>query len=106
MSGRLLPTPDPVATPESPSRLVYQDRTLTGAVRLDGATFQRCRFHKAILIYSGGEPPSLEGCLFEDTTFHFTGAAGRTLALLKAMASPSSGLRDVFKASFAVLFGH
>src|SRR5436190_15742411 len=104
MSGRLAPTSDPVGTSGSPSRLVYRDQILTGAVRLDGGVFQRCRFHKAILIYSGGEPPSLEGCMFDGASFQFAGAAGRTLALLKAMASPSSGLRDVFKASFAVLF--
>jgi hypothetical protein len=104
--GRLTPTSDVAQDSALTPRLVYRDRTLTGAVRLDGGTFQRCRFHKAVLIYSGGEPPSLEGCTFDDASFEFADAAGRTLALLKAMAKPSSGLRDVFKASFAVLFGH
>jgi hypothetical protein len=85
---------------------VFRDQTLSGPVRLDGGTFERCRFHKAVLVYSGGEPPRIEGCTFDGATFEFTGAAGRTLGLLQAMARPSSGLRDIFKASFPVLFGH
>lgn len=106
MAERLTRTP-PFAGPSAFSpRTAYRDQTLTGPVRLDGGTFQRCRFHKAVLIYSGGEPPHIESCTFDGATFQFTGAAGRTLGLLQAMTRPSSGLRDIFKASFPVLFGH
>ena len=84
----------------------YTNRTLSGRVPLDGASFERCRFRRATLVYSGGAPPRIEGCAFEAVTFEFEGAAGRTLALLNAMAAPSSGLRDVFKASFPTIFGH
>ena len=105
MPGPLTRRPEFARASASPSGLVYQDWILTGTVRLDGGTFRRCRFHKAVLIYSGGEPPTIEACTFDGATFEFAGAAGRTLALLKGMARSSSGLRDVFKASFPVLFG-
>jgi hypothetical protein len=39
-------------------------------------------------------------------SFEFEGAAGRTLALLQAMSSTSSGLRNVFKASFPKIFSN
>lgn len=82
------------------------DRTLTGRVQLDGSSFEHCVFRNAVLIYGGGVPPKIAGCTFEQVSFHFVGPAGRTLALLQAMSSPSSGLADVFKRSFARLFGH
>jgi hypothetical protein len=73
---------------------------------IDGGSFERCTFQRAILVYGGGIPPRLSGCSFIETTFEFQGAAGRTLAFLQAMAAPSSGLSKVFKASFARIFGH
>ncbi|WP_293906398.1 hypothetical protein [Phenylobacterium sp.] len=81
-------------------------QTLSGIVLLDGGSFVRCRFRKAVLIYAGGEPPRMEGCEFDGAQFQFDGAAARTLALLKAMAGAGSGLRPLFKASFPTLFGH
>ena len=85
---------------------VFEDQTLTGAILLDEGSFERCHFKQAVLIYAGGVPPRLKDCRFEGVAFQFDGAAGRTLALLQAMSTPSSGLRDVFKASFPRLFGH
>lgn len=84
----------------------HEDQTLTGRVLIDGGSFERCTFKRAVLVYGGGIPPRIAACSFVDTTFEFQGAAGRTLAFLQAMAAPSSGLSAVFKASFARLFGH
>jgi hypothetical protein len=84
----------------------FESETLSGTVLLDDARFDRCRFRNAVLVYAGGAPPRIENCGFEDVTFQFQGAAARTLGLLQAMSAPSSGLRDVFKASFPRLFGH
>lgn len=89
-----------------PSPAIIANKTVSGRVLLDGGDFDHCRFRRATLIYCGGAPPRIEGCSFEGVTFEFDGAAARTLAVLKAMASPSSGLRDVFKASFPTMFGH
>ena len=93
--------PEPVGESRS-----FEGKMLTGPVLLDGASFERCRFRKAVLVYTGGEPPRIHDCAFEEVAFQFQGAAGRTLGLLQAMSSPSSGLKDVFKASFPRLFGH
>lgn len=84
----------------------FTDQAFTGRVLLDGASFRGCTFQRAVLVYSGGAPPSLQNCTFQGVTFEFAGAAARSLAFLKAMSAPSSGFRDVFKASFPKLFGH
>jgi len=84
----------------------YVGRTLTGRILLDGIAFERCEFRNAVLIYAGGALPQLAGCSFVDTTFEFQDGAARTLRLLQAMSTPSSGLVEVFKASFGRLFGH
>ena len=83
-----------------------EDETLSGRVRLDNTSFVRCRFKSAILVYAGGPPPQISDCGFEDTTFEFAGAAGRTLALLQALSAQSSGLRAIFKASFPKIFAN
>jgi hypothetical protein len=83
-----------------------QDELLSGRVILDDVTFDRCTFQRAVLIYRGGAPPSLRDCTFENVSFEFEDAAGRTLALLQAMSSASSGFRNIFKASFPRIFGH
>jgi hypothetical protein len=73
---------------------------------LDNVNFEHCRFEGAVLVYRGGLPPTVRNCTFKDVSFEFEGAAGRTLALLQAMSSTSSGLRNVFKASFPKIFGN
>jgi hypothetical protein len=84
----------------------YADATLTGRIAIDGRSFERCRFERAILVYAGGPLPRIEQCAFANSTFQFEGAAARSLALLSAMSAQSSGLRDIFKASFPKIFGH
>lgn len=79
---------------------------LSGRVVLDNANFEQCSFQEAVLVYAGGPPPTIRDCSFKNITFEFEGPAGRTLALLRAMSSPASGFREVFKASFPKLFGH
>lgn len=93
-----------LARQESPRDV--QDETLSGRIVLDAGVFERCTFHQAVLVYCGGAPPRIEDCTFRDVAFEFSGAAGRSLAFLQALSAQSSGLRDVFKASFPKLFGH
>jgi uncharacterized protein YjbI with pentapeptide repeats len=83
-----------------------EDEVLTGRVKLDNTRFERCRFRHAILVYAGGAPPLLRNCSFENASFEFAGPAGRTLALLQAMGSAKSGLRDIVKASFPRIYGN
>jgi hypothetical protein len=69
-------------------------------VQLDGNAFIRCRFTGCKLIYSGGMPPNFSHCEFSGSQFYFEGAAGNTVAFLKAMSSPQSGLQRVLKDIF------
>ena len=96
--------PRPAESQKAP--LMFEDETLTGRVTLDGASFERCVFNGAVLVYSGGAPPMIQNCSFRDVRFEFQDAAARSLALLKAMSAQKSGLREVFKASFPTLFAH
>ena len=73
-------------------------------VDLDGAEFIECRFRGTTLRYSGGVVPRIIGCSFSQARFAVDGAAARTLTLLKAMASPGSGLQDVVRETFGALF--
>jgi len=73
-------------------------------VDLDGAEFLECKFRGTTLRYSGGEVPRIIGCSFSEARFAVDGPAARTLALLKGMASPGSGLQDVVRETFGALF--
>lgn len=84
----------------------YENETLTGRVLLDGATFENCRFVDAILVYRGVRGLGLNGCQFQNVRFEFEGPAANTLAVLQAMTAPASGLREVVKRSFPILFAH
>ncbi|WP_291832302.1 hypothetical protein [Brevundimonas sp.] len=72
-----------------------RDQTLTGAQTLDGNTYINCQFSNARLTFQGGQPPGFVNCTFEDTEFVFDGAAGRTMAFLKAMAPASTNMRHI-----------
>lgn len=84
----------------------HRGEVLSGRVRLDDASFVDCRFKKATLVYAGLGPTRISGCSFEDTLFEFDGPAANALAFLQAMSHPSSGLRDVVRASFPRIFAH
>jgi hypothetical protein len=75
-------------------------------VDLDGVEFLECRFRGTTLRYSGGGVPRIKGCSFSGARFAMDGAAARTVALLKAMASPGSGLQDVVRETFGGIFGN
>jgi hypothetical protein len=72
-------------------------------VTLDGNIFIRCSFTGSVLSYSGGPPPALDSCEFSDCSFAFAGMADNTVAFLKAMASPHSGLQRIIRATFPSL---
>jgi hypothetical protein len=84
----------------------HREEVLTGRIRLDNASFTHCTFRRATLIYAGVGPTQLRGCTFEETLFEFDGPAANALGFLQAMTHPSSGLRDVARASFPRIFAH
>jgi hypothetical protein len=77
-----------------------------GRVALDGNSFKGCTFDSCELVFSGGIPPALSGCSFRNTSMRFEGTAGNTIAFLKAMATPSSGLQRVIRDTFRALSAH
>lgn len=91
---------------DTPALRDHEDEVLTGRVSLDGSSFRNCRFKNATLVYSGLGGAQLSGCSFEGVEFEFAGPAANTLALLRAMSMPRSGLSGFVKASFPQLFGH
>ncbi|MEX0677333.1 MAG: hypothetical protein WD063_09670 [Pirellulales bacterium] len=52
---------------------------------IDGNEYQECRFEKCRMIYRGGEIPRITGCQFDDCTWHFEGAAERTLLFMRQL---------------------
>jgi hypothetical protein len=77
----------------------YADKAFENVtVQTDGNSYARCEFLNCTLIYSGGDPPSLEGCTFDPPKFAFRGAAGNTLNFLRAMYH--GGFRDYVEATF------
>lgn len=101
--GRTVSNPTKDDKPGRQSRFV---RRSFGAeiVDLDGVEFIECKFRGTTLRYSGGEVPRIIGCSFSEARFAVDGPAARTLALLKAMASPGSGLQEVVRETFGALF--
>ena len=102
------PRPARVADKAGPADAArsFENETLTGRVLLDGATFESCQFVDAVLVYRGVMGLSLKGCTFHNVRFEFEGPAANTLAVLQAMTTPNSGMREVVKRSFPVLFAH
>lgn len=74
----------------------YSDTTVT----VDGKHFIECTFTRCVVAYSGGPLPRFERCRFEAVTFKAVDAAANTLAFLKAMAAPNSGLQQVIRDTF------
>lgn len=65
------------------SHVNYNHQTVV----LDGETFSHCQFTACRLVYSGGEPPKLDGCHFDACEWKFEEAAAQTLSYLKLMWS-------------------
>lgn len=73
------------------------------SVPLDNSEFHQCSFTDCAMVYSGGKPPTLDRCSFQDSKFHFEGAAANTVLFLQEMAKPQSGLQTVAREIFAAL---
>jgi hypothetical protein len=70
-------------------------------VQTDGMAFVDCTFESAQLVYRGGEHPSFDRCRFgSDVSWHFQGAALKTIQLLQRIGNDEGGERfiaDVFQ---------
>lgn len=73
------------------------DQTLFDRVEVDGAVFRQVIFDGAELVYRGGPMPGFDRCRFLDVTFTFDGAAGETVAFMRALAGANPDLRQVVR---------
>lgn len=71
--------------------VVFADAT----VILDGATFTRCTFRNCVLVYAASSPLVLDGCSADGCTWHFDGAAERTINVLRALRRLDPDVYDV-----------
>lgn len=78
----------------------FEDQT----VDLDGNRYTRCNFNRCTIVYSGGEIPVLAHCNFSKETWHFKGAAERTLILLQEFSRAGSGFEALVRGCFPALF--
>lgn len=67
-------------------------------VDLDGTAFRNCRFARCEMVYSGGQPPEITGCHFDDCNWSFGGSAALTLGFLSAMHG--GGFSDLVESTF------
>ena len=69
-------------------------------VEIDGESFIDCRFKDCRLVYSGGDLPSMSGCILSGSSmFFFSKEAGATLAFLARLYHGGFGLLvdDIFR---------
>jgi hypothetical protein len=52
---------------------------------IDGNHYRDCRFENCELVYTGGDIPHITGCQFDNCSWHFDGAAERTLLFMRQM---------------------
>jgi hypothetical protein len=69
-------------------------------VVLDGNEYDKCTFDLCELVYSGGPPPSFSNCSFTNFRIVFDGPAASTVAFLKAMSMPNSGMQSIVRDTF------
>lgn len=78
---------------------VNEGRSFDNArIDLDGAAFRNCRFTGCEMVYSGGPPPEITGCHFDDCAWSFGGSAALTLGFLSAMHG--GGFADLVESTF------
>jgi hypothetical protein len=84
----------------------YQKTSFTNStVPLDGNEFVNCLFDNCELIYQGGIPPQLSDNSFNNFKIVFRGPAANTIAFVKAMAAPDSGMQKIVRDTFPEIFG-
>lgn len=62
--------------------LISGSRFNNARVQLDGKQFERCTFDRCAIVYKATSPYNLNGCTFNDCSFHFEGAAALTVLFM------------------------
>jgi hypothetical protein len=62
----------------------HKEQTFTDVTEvIDGNQYIDCKFEKCLMIYRGGDIPSIRGCNFNDCRWQFEEAAERTLVFMR-----------------------
>lgn len=56
-----------------------------GQIPIDGEHFEHCTFENCVLVYAGGQLPTMSSCTFVDCNWHFDGPSARTCAFLASL---------------------
>jgi hypothetical protein len=72
-----------------------RERIENQVVILDYQDFINKHLYKCKLVYRGGQPPNMLFSTFEECEFIFEGPALNTLIMLRGMASPDGGGREL-----------
>lgn len=70
---------------ESPVAVFRDEEFVDQTIRLDGRSFERCRFTRCIMQFGGTEQVSLQSNEFRDCHWVFVGPAALTLEFLSAL---------------------
>jgi len=77
----------------------FENKLYSGkSLVLDGKSFGNCKFKNCTLIYTGGNPPKLNGCSFDGCNWQFDDAAARTLTYFSGLYN--GGFADLVEATF------
>lgn len=80
----------------------FRDKDFSGQrVKLDGNSYEDCKFNNATLTYAGGDPPELIRCDCSGAQIGFTGSAENTGLFLRAM-SQDPALSGFVRQLFAI----
>ena len=61
----------------------YVEQSFVGAeMDIDGEVFERCTFDRCVLIYRGGEMPTVLDCTLNSSRFKLLDAAARTVEFM------------------------
>ena len=85
----------------------YENTRFTNTrITLDENEFFNCQFENCELLYNGATPPKLSNNSFNNFKIVFSGPAANTIAFVKAMAAPDSGMQKIVKDIFPEIFQH
>lgn len=79
--------------------MIVEDQVFTGrTVEVDDTAFNRCTFTNCILKFSGGHPPRISGCVFNDCSWALAGPAAATLDYLTGLYG--NGMAHIVERTF------
>lgn len=70
---------------------VVKDEITDQVVHLDYAEYHDTLFRRCKLVYEGGRPPTLVGCVLDECEFIFDGPALNTVRFLKLLSEGGEG---------------